>query len=92
MFALVFCTVLAIWLVGFLAMVVRLWQHRIALVNNLAPGRKPFDMRGDFFFDSTRFNSAGKEVRRETMRFLWKVLAVAISGPLVLGVLVGVMS
>jgi hypothetical protein len=85
--ALIFLTVLAIWLVGFLGMMVRLWQYRVALVKNVVPGRDPFDMRGDLFFDTTRFNPVGKEIHREAMRFLWKFLAVAIGGPIVLGVL-----
>ena len=89
MFVLVFCTILAIWLVGFLAMMVRLWRYRTALIKNVVPGRDPFDMQGDFFFDTTRFTPAGKEIHRETMRFFWKFLVVALSGPLVLGVLLG---
>jgi hypothetical protein len=44
-------------------------------------------MRGDFFFDTTRFTPAGKEIHREAMRFLWKVIAVAIIGPIALAVL-----
>ena len=69
MMALVFWTLLAVWAVGFVAMMGRLWQYRIALVKNVVPGRDPFDMRGDFFFDTTRFTPAGKEIHRETMRF-----------------------
>ena len=89
MFVPVFCTILAVWLIGFLAMMVKLWQYRTALVKNVVPGRYPFDMQGDFFFDTTRFTPAGKEIHRETMRFFWKVLVVAFSGPIVLGVLLG---
>jgi hypothetical protein len=84
---LVFWTVLVIWVVGFVAMMVRLWYFRLALIKNVIPGRDPFDMRGDLFFDTTRFNPVGKEIHRRTMRFFWKVLAVAFSGPMVLGIL-----
>lgn len=84
---LVYWTVLAVYVVGFGAMMVRLWQYRIALVKNVVPGRDPFDMRGDYFFDTTRFNPVGKEIHREAMRFLWKLLLVASSGPILLGIL-----
>jgi hypothetical protein len=46
-------------------------------------------MRGDFFFDTTRFTPAGNEIQREAMRFFWKVLVVAFSGPIVLGIPIG---
>jgi hypothetical protein len=91
MMVLVFWTVLVIYVVGFVAMMVRLWYFRIALLKNMEPGRNPFDMRGDLFFDSTRFNSNGQEIHRKTMRFFWKVLAVGLSGPILLGILAAMM-
>ncbi len=89
MFIVVFCAILAIWLTSFLAMMLRLWRYRTELAKNVVPGRDPFDMRGDFFFDTTRFSPEGKEIHRKAMSFLWKVIVVAITGPLVLGVLFG---
>jgi tetratricopeptide (TPR) repeat protein len=85
--ALVYWTVLAVYVVGFGAMMVRLWYYRIALLKQVVPGRDPFDRHGDFFFDTTRFTPAGKEIHRKTMRFLWKLLLVAVSGPILLGIL-----
>src|SRR6185437_4669486 len=84
---LVYYAVLAIYVVGFGAMMVRLWHYRIALIEQIVPGRDPFDRKGDFFFDTTRFTPAGKEIHRKTMSFLWKLLLFALGVPILLGIL-----
>ena len=71
---------LAIWGLGMFAMIARLWYFQIVLLNNMAPGRSPFEQRG--FFDSSRYNAVGQEAHRKMLSFYWKVVVYGLGGPI----------
>lgn len=86
---LIFYTILAVYLVCATATMRRIWYYRTELLKHVEPDREPFDMRGDLFFDTTRFTPAGKDIHRKMMSFLWKAILILLSGPIVLGILAG---
>ena len=67
-----------LYILGMFAMIARLWYFQIIMLNNLAPGRSPFEQHG--FFDSSRYNSVGQEAHRKMLRFYWKTIACGLGG------------
>ena len=70
---------LALWSLGMFAMIARLWYFQIIMLNNLAPGRSPWE-RGGGFFDASRYNPVGQEAHRRMLRFYCKAAACGFGG------------
>jgi hypothetical protein len=81
---------LAIWGLGMFAMMARLWYFQIVLLNNMAPGRTPFEQRG--FFDSSRYNPIGQEAHRKMLRFYWKTIACGLGGLISIAIIASLLS
>ena len=69
----------AIWALGVVVGIGRLWYFQILMFNNLAPGVNPYKAKGGFF-DSSRFNPTGQKFHQPMLRFYWKLVAWARVG------------
>jgi hypothetical protein len=78
-------TLTAIWVLGLLFAIGRLWYFQIQMFNNFAPGVNPYKVKGGFF-DSRPYNPIGQKAQQRMLRFYWKVVTWGLGWPILIGV------
>jgi hypothetical protein len=75
---------IAIWAVGMVILIFRLWFFKIQMLNNLAPGVSPWSEGS--FFESSRYNATGQIFHRKMLRLYWTTVAFGVGGLLLIGI------